>query len=286
MAASIYRFRNFRLKSATREVREDERLVALPVSTVEYLVYLIEHRDRFVGRDELTAAVWGRTDVSEATLSHTIMRLRRMLGDSGSRGHSIRTVPRLGYRWVVETAIEQSPAQAPTLVSEEIAASPASPNVGLLNEVIAVSPRTEPIRSWALVSLLGALAVFAAVRYHHRGSAEVSLDRVTSACDGIAGRCSCIGRMGVAASRAHGSRLCCLQTSMRSFPNSETHVNTRLLHVDTRGLHLTRARRFRSLWTISAIGDTGSSDALSASHTQHWLPARWTRPLYNSPREK
>jgi DNA-binding winged helix-turn-helix (wHTH) protein/tetratricopeptide (TPR) repeat protein len=183
MAALIYRFRNFRLESVTREIRQDELLIPLPVSTVECLTYLIEHRDRFVGRDELTAAVWGRVDVSEATLSHTIMRLRRILGDSGSLGNSIRTVPRLGYRWVVETQIEQAPAQALTTVSEEKIASPSPSSAPELGEVNAVSARAQTLHKsrrpslvatgWGIASLFGALAVFGIARYLHRESSDV-----------------------------------------------------------------------------------------------------------------
>src|SRR5690349_23902846 len=89
MAAPIYRFRNFRLDPQARELYQDDALVALPVSTLDCLAYLIRHRDRSVGRDELTAAVWGRVDVSEVSLSHAIMRLRRLLGDTGNEQNSI-----------------------------------------------------------------------------------------------------------------------------------------------------------------------------------------------------
>lgn len=107
MPAPIYRFRNFRLDPQARELYQDDALVALPVSTLDCLIYLIQHRGRSVGRDELTAAVWGRVDVSEVSLSHAIMRLRRLLGDTGNEQNSIRTLQRLGYRWVVEPTIEE-----------------------------------------------------------------------------------------------------------------------------------------------------------------------------------
>ncbi|MFI4970112.1 MAG: tetratricopeptide repeat protein [Lysobacterales bacterium] len=107
MAAPIYRFRNFRLDPQAHELHRDGTLVALPISTLDCLTYLIQHRNRTVGRDELTAAVWGRVDVSDVSLSHAIMRLRRLLGDTGNEQNSIRTVQRLGYRWIVEPTIEE-----------------------------------------------------------------------------------------------------------------------------------------------------------------------------------
>lgn len=107
-----YRFGSFELNTHARELLQDGRPVALAVVALDCLAYLIEHRDRPVGRDELISAVWGRTDVSESTLAHTIVRLRQVLGDSGNDQHSIRTVPRLGFRWVAEVAIEETEVAA------------------------------------------------------------------------------------------------------------------------------------------------------------------------------
>jgi DNA-binding winged helix-turn-helix (wHTH) protein/tetratricopeptide (TPR) repeat protein len=108
MRTTIYRFGRFRLNPQARELDDGGRRVALPVSTIDCLIYLIEHRDRPVGRDELASAVWGRADVSDVSLSHAVMRLRRLLGDTGNEQRVIRTVPRLGYRWVFEETIEES----------------------------------------------------------------------------------------------------------------------------------------------------------------------------------
>src|SRR3954462_11915747 len=97
MTERQYRFGPFQIIVATRELRRTDELIELPARAFDCLVYLIEHRERAVGRDELIAAVWGRADVSEALLNHTILRIRRALGGGGAE--LIRTVPRFGYRW-------------------------------------------------------------------------------------------------------------------------------------------------------------------------------------------
>ncbi len=94
MGTRIYRFGRFRLNPHARELFDGADRINLPVSSIDTLIHLIEHRDRPVGRDELAAAVWGRVDVSEVSLSHAIMRLRRLLGDTGNDQRVIRTVPR------------------------------------------------------------------------------------------------------------------------------------------------------------------------------------------------
>ena len=112
MGTRIYRFGRFRLNPQARELLDGTGRINLPVSTIDTLIHLVEHRDRPVGRDELAAAVWGRVDVSEVSLSHAIMRLRKLLGDTGNDQRVIRTVPRLGYRWVMEGTSEESDADA------------------------------------------------------------------------------------------------------------------------------------------------------------------------------
>lgn len=113
MAAVRYRFRDFTLDPAGRELSRAGELVALPSRSLDCLIHLIRHRERAVGRDELISAVWGRVDIADGLLAQTILRLRRGLGDSGSDG-AVRTVARFGYRWVEETreeaALESSPA--------------------------------------------------------------------------------------------------------------------------------------------------------------------------------
>lgn len=103
---------DFELDPAARELRRDGALVELPSSAFDGLVYLIRHRDRAVGRDELMAAIWGRSDVADSLLGQTLMRLRRTLGDSGEAQQWIRTVPRFGYRWVGPVSERQGPVEA------------------------------------------------------------------------------------------------------------------------------------------------------------------------------
>ncbi|HMM65993.1 MAG TPA: winged helix-turn-helix domain-containing protein [Dokdonella sp.] len=111
MQTPVYHFDRFLLDPRARELLENGERVVLPLSTVDCLIHLVRHRDRPVGRDELAAVVWERADVSEVSVSHAIMRLRRLLGDTGTNQHAIRTVPRLGYRWVLEGTVEEWPEQ-------------------------------------------------------------------------------------------------------------------------------------------------------------------------------
>jgi len=101
-APPILRFGAYRIDPATRELYRAGRLLVLSPRMFDCLAWLLEHRERAVGRDELSAAVWGRTDVTDAQIDQLIRKVRRAVGDSGSDQEIIRTIPRFGYRWVAE----------------------------------------------------------------------------------------------------------------------------------------------------------------------------------------
>jgi DNA-binding winged helix-turn-helix (wHTH) protein len=103
---SLYRFDAYRLDPRSRRLTQDGRDLAIEPRVLDVVVYLVEHRERAVGRDELIAAVWGRVDSSDATLAQAVLKARRLFGDDGSAQRTIRTVARFGYQWVAPTESE------------------------------------------------------------------------------------------------------------------------------------------------------------------------------------
>src|SRR5215475_10911220 len=65
------------------------------------LVYLVEHHDRVVTKDELCAQVWPNQFISEATLGSTVRAVRQAIGDTGEAQQLIQTVHGYGYRCLV-----------------------------------------------------------------------------------------------------------------------------------------------------------------------------------------
>lgn len=111
MSQTVYRFGEFRVDPVAREFWRGARLVAVPPHVFDCLAYLVERHDRAVGRDELVAAVWGRTEVSDTLIGQTILRIRREVGDDGKDPRFLRTIPRFGFRWVAP--LEREPRQLP-----------------------------------------------------------------------------------------------------------------------------------------------------------------------------
>jgi TolB-like protein/cytochrome c-type biogenesis protein CcmH/NrfG len=99
-------FLDHRLDTDTRELRRGGEPVPLEPQVFDLLVYLLEHRDRVVSRDDLIASVWGGRVVSESTLASRINAARKAIGDSGVEQRLIRTIPRRGLRFVCDVRID------------------------------------------------------------------------------------------------------------------------------------------------------------------------------------
>ena len=102
----IFRFGDFALDTERLELRCGDRLRELEPQVFSLLEYLVEARDRVVGKDELIEAVWHRHAVSDSTLNARVSAARRAVGDSGKDQAVIRTFPRRGFRFVAEVTVE------------------------------------------------------------------------------------------------------------------------------------------------------------------------------------
>jgi predicted ATPase/DNA-binding winged helix-turn-helix (wHTH) protein len=74
--------------------------VDLEPRAFEVLQYLVEHRSRAVPKEELLDAIWGDRFVGESALTSQIKHVRSAIGDDGKAQSMIRTVHRVGYRFV------------------------------------------------------------------------------------------------------------------------------------------------------------------------------------------
>jgi len=96
----IFQCGEFALDSDRMELTEKGVSVPIEPQVFELLKYLIEHRDRVVGRDELFETIWRGRIVSDSALSSRIKAARMVLGDSGARQEWIKTIHGRGFRWV------------------------------------------------------------------------------------------------------------------------------------------------------------------------------------------
>lgn len=118
----LYRFAAFELDVSRCELRVEGAVRPLEPQVFALLVLLVENRERLVTRDEIIEKVWDGRVVSDAAVASRIRSIRQALGDDGKSQRYVRTLHRLGFRFVHEVNIARS---APT-VSEVRATGAAS----------------------------------------------------------------------------------------------------------------------------------------------------------------
>jgi TolB-like protein len=118
-----------------RELRRGAALIKLEPKVFDLLDYLLRHRGRVVGKDELIEAIWRGRVLSDSALTTRINAVRRAIGDTGIEQRLIRTLPRKGYRFVGEvgetvatqgTSQSQSQSNAKRIVPAPVFADRAS----------------------------------------------------------------------------------------------------------------------------------------------------------------
>jgi class 3 adenylate cyclase/DNA-binding winged helix-turn-helix (wHTH) protein/tetratricopeptide (TPR) repeat protein len=121
-----YVFGDYELDTQRYELRHAGIPRALEPQVFNVLLYLVQHRDRMVPKEELLEQLWPQQYVSEAVLSQRLMLVRRAIGDSGSQQRVIKTVRRRGYRFVaaVEERSEALPSQSAPMSSVSAALPP------------------------------------------------------------------------------------------------------------------------------------------------------------------
>jgi TolB-like protein len=138
--ALSFRFARFEIDVARQELRRAGAVVHIEPQVFDLLVFLVQHRNRIVSKDELIEAIWQGRVISEATLTSRIRAARRALGDSGNDQSLIRTLRKRGFRFVGEI-IETHPAPAAIAESQPAGRQPAVNN----NEVPKLVPNAEPL---------------------------------------------------------------------------------------------------------------------------------------------
>ncbi len=106
MEAAI-EFGTFRLDLDRGELLRDGQPVALRRKTFWVLWYLAARPAQLISKDELLAAVWRSTSVSENVLSVCVSELRAALGDRGRPPSFIETAHGRGYRFVAPVSVDR-----------------------------------------------------------------------------------------------------------------------------------------------------------------------------------
>ena len=146
----IYRLDGVEIDTSRVVLKRDGREQQIRQKAFRVLIYFLENRERLVTKNELMENIWPETAVTDNTLDQCLAEIRKLLGDNPHQPRFIKTVPRLGYRFIAEV--------------EEIAPSSNLSNISTPGApVLSAAPRTGKTiwgtRRHAL--MVGALVVIA-----------------------------------------------------------------------------------------------------------------------------
>ncbi len=100
-----YEIAEFRIDTALYRISSGDAPIPTEPKVFDLLVYLLQHRDRVVTREELFQEVWDGRMVSDATLSNHIKSARKILGDNGELQKTILTIRGRGYQFIAPVTV-------------------------------------------------------------------------------------------------------------------------------------------------------------------------------------
>ncbi len=103
-----YHFLHFRLLPDQARLLHRDEEVPLAPKTFRFLCVLIGADNAVVARDTLFNLLWEGRAVSDESLAQVVAQCRRALGDSAARQVVIKTVPKLGFRFVPDVEVVSS----------------------------------------------------------------------------------------------------------------------------------------------------------------------------------
>ena len=145
-----YRFGAFEFDGKTGELRKDGSLLKLQPQPARLLELLVSQAGNVVGRDQIHQAIWGseiQVDY-ELGVNRCIRQIRSALHDRSESPVYVKTVPRIGYRFI-----------APVHTTQSSVANGVKPNPTDTSEE---APMPANRRSWTRLRIFS-LAVLASV---------------------------------------------------------------------------------------------------------------------------
>ncbi len=109
----MYCFGDITVDPAAYRVTKGDDVRPLEPKSFRLLLFLIEHRDRAITKEEILENIWRDTFVTDNALTRAIAQIRKALDDDPKQPRYIETVPTVGYRFVAALEPVSPPPPAP-----------------------------------------------------------------------------------------------------------------------------------------------------------------------------
>jgi non-specific serine/threonine protein kinase len=133
-------FGPFRLDRANRRLLRGAEVVPLRPKAFAVLEHLAHRPGQLVTKEQLLAAVWPDTAVTDTVLKVCVREIRDALGDEPESAQYIKTAHRFGYRFIGHVSSTNLPAAVSTLVGRQREIDEISGEVGRSRLVTLTGP--------------------------------------------------------------------------------------------------------------------------------------------------
>jgi len=117
----VYRVGDVEVDTSRGCIRLGQQEHHLRQQAFQVLVYLLERHERLVTKEELMDRVWKDTAVTDDVLVQCVMDIRKAIGDDSRNPRFVRTIPKVGYRFI--GSVELQPAGGVVTAETEEATS-------------------------------------------------------------------------------------------------------------------------------------------------------------------
>jgi DNA-binding winged helix-turn-helix (wHTH) protein/TolB-like protein/Tfp pilus assembly protein PilF len=164
----FYEFGPFRLNITERLLQRDREIVPLTPKVFDTLLVMVENSGHVLEKNELMQTLWPDSFVEESSLTQNVSLLRRALGETNDGRQYIETLPKRGYRFVVDVReIDESETEVvmkqrtttEIVVEEEEYRATQSTHLELQESTMAGTERRFGLKSYLAV---GAIVITAA----------------------------------------------------------------------------------------------------------------------------
>ncbi|MGA2737257.1 MAG: tetratricopeptide repeat protein [Bryobacteraceae bacterium] len=158
------------------------------------LLYMIERRQRLVGKEELIENFWQGAAVTDNAVVQCIKEIRRALGDDPHEPRFIRTIHKIGYRFIADVVeeplasdegglrpeIEEAGPSKEYAAGADATTAAAEAKTARGAAINALHPRLKPWLRWilGLAAAGGIVLAWTALRHSTAATVELTLPRV------------------------------------------------------------------------------------------------------------
>lgn len=103
--AIAYFFADYELNVLRGCLMRQGQEVPLRYQSFQLLLHFVEHAETLISKDELAAAIWNDTSVTDNALVQCVTEIRRVLNDDPRNPSFIKTFPKVGYRFIADVRV-------------------------------------------------------------------------------------------------------------------------------------------------------------------------------------